>query len=155
MNLATIPDLVKKIGLIIGLSDHALGTTAAVVSVALGGSIIEKHLTLSRADGGPDAGFSLEPAEFKILVQAVREAEKAMGRPADGAGKGELKNIIFRKSLFVVKAIKKGEKFSSENVRSIRPGYGLAPKYYEEILGKQAARNIKPGTPLSLDLIAK
>lgn len=153
MNLATIPDLAKKFNVIAGLSDHTLGIAASVASIALGGCIIEKHLTLSRAEGGPDAGFSLEPDELKELVKSARIAEKAVGKPSYEAGAGESENIIFRKSLFAVKGIKKGEKFTFKNVRSIRPGHGLAPKYYDGIIGKIAARDIERGIPLSWSLI--
>ena len=118
MNLTTIPDIAERFGTVAGLSDHTFSITTAVTSVALGVRIIEKHLTLSRADGGPDAVFSLEPDEFKQLVSSVREAEKALGKPSYGAGIGESENKIFRKSLFVVKDIKKGEKFTPENIRS-------------------------------------
>lgn len=153
MNLATIPDIVKKFNVITGLSDHTLGIAASVASVALGACIIEKHLTLSRSEGGPDAGFSLEPDELKELVKFVRIAEKAIGKPNYAAGAGESENIIFRKSLFAVKDIKKGEKFNPENTRSIRPGHGLAPKYYDKIMGKVVAKDIERGTPLSWELI--
>lgn len=155
MNLSTIPDISKKFNVISGLSDHTLGITASVTAVALGASIIEKHFTLSRKDGGPDAGFSLEPNELKQLVKSIREAECAIGKPVYGAGDKEAKNVIFRKSLFVVKDIKKGEKFSIENVRSIRPGYGLLPKYYDDIIDKIAKIDIESGTPLSFELIQK
>ena len=155
MNLATIIDLKKRFPeVVVGLSDHTLGISAAVASVALGASIIEKHFTLRRADGGPDAGFSLEPAELKTLVQTVREVEKAIGQVQYGSGQKEAENIIFRRSLFVVKNIKVGEKFSRENIRCIRPGYGLSPKYLPEVLGKKAAKDIEWGTPLTWDLIS-
>lgn len=155
MNLATIPEISKKLNVIAGLSDHSLGISAAVASVALGASIIEKHLIISRKEGGPDAAFSLEPDEFSQLVKSVREAEKAIGKPSIKAGKGESENIIFRKSLFIVKNIKKGEKFTKENVRSIRPGYGLPPKYFDYLLGKRAKTDIRCGTPLSWRLVIK
>lgn len=154
MNLATIPDIKKRFPeAAVGLSDHTLGISAAVASVVLGASIIEKHFTLRRADGGPDAGFSLEPAELKTLVQTVREVEKAIGQVQYGSGQKEAENIIFRRSLFVVKNIKTGERFSRENVRSIRPGYGLPPKCLPEVLRKRAAKDIEWGTPLTWDLI--
>ncbi len=155
MNLATIPDIAKKFGVVSGLSDHTLGTAVSVASVALGASIIEKHFTLRRFDGGPDAAFSLEPEEMKKLVQDVREVEKAIGRVQYGAGKRESENIVFRRSLFVVKDIKVGEKFTRNNVRCIRPGYGLAPKLLPDIFGKRAAADIERGTPLSQKLIKK
>lgn len=153
MNLATIPDIKKRFNLVTGLSDHTLGISAAVASVVLGASIIEKHFTLNRADKGPDAAFSLEPKELKELVQSVREVEKAIGKVQYGPGKRESENIVFRRSLFVVEDIKAGERFTQENVRSIRPGYGLAPKFLFKILGKRAKKNIKRGTPLNADLL--
>lgn len=153
MNLATISDIRKKFRLISGLSDHSLAPSVAAASVALGASIIEKHFTLKRADGGPDASFSLEPEEFKDLVESVRQVEKAVGKVYYGAGKGESENIIFRRSLFVVKDIKKGEKFTRENVRSIRPGYGIAPKFLKKVIGKKAKNDIGCGTPFKKDFI--
>ncbi|MDP2586986.1 MAG: pseudaminic acid synthase [Candidatus Komeilibacteria bacterium] len=153
MNLKTIPDLAKKLKVVSGLSDHSLSPAVPVTAVALGASIIEKHFTLKRSDGGPDAAFSLEPAELKTLVKEVREAEQAIGRPIYQVAKNEEENVTFRRSLFVIKDIKKGEKFSAANVRSIRPGHGLLPKYYEKVLGKKAARGIERGTPLSWKLI--
>lgn len=153
MNLATIPDIAKKYDVISGLSDHTIGATASIAGVALGASIIEKHFTLRRSDGGPDAGFSLEPEELKQLVNSIRETEKAIGNPAYSIGKKESENQVFRRSLIAVKDIKKGEKFTSENVRSIRPGHGLAPKFYDEIIGKNAAVDIERGVPLSWKLV--
>lgn len=155
MNLAAIPDLIKKFRVIAGLSDHALGIATSIAGVALGASIIEKHLTISRDGGGYDAAFSLEPNEFKELVKAAREAKKAIGKPMYKTDKKEAENIVFRKSLFVVKDIKAGEKCTKENIRSIRPGYGLAPKYYDSVLDKLAIQEIKRGTPLSRGLIKK
>ncbi len=153
MNLATIPGLAKKFGVPIGISDHSPGITVPIASVALGASVIEKHLTLSRADGGPDAMFSLEPREFKEMVQSVRNAEKTIGRPSYGTGVKESENIIFRKSLFVVENIKKGEKFTNKNVRSIRPGHGLEPKYFNQVIGRRSKRDIERGTPLKRSFI--
>jgi len=153
MNLATIPDLAKKFGLVVGLSDHSPGIVAPIASVALGASIIEKHLIISRAEDGPDAAFSLEPKEFEELVRAVRDAEKTIGRPSHGLGTKESENIIFRKSLFVVENIKKGEKFTNKNVRSIRPGHGLEPKYFEKVIGKKAKKDLEKGTPLNQKMI--
>lgn len=155
MNLATIRDIKNKFNVIAGLSDHSLGHEISVASVALGASIIEKHITLSRAEGGPDAGFSLEPEEFKKLVRSVREVECAIGAPFYGTGKKEAENVVFRKSLFVVKNIKRGERFAEKNIRSIRPGHGLAPKYYHEIIGKKAALDIEKGEPLDWEMIEK
>jgi pseudaminic acid synthase len=153
MNLATIPDVRERFGVVVGLSDHTLTTSVAVAAVALGASIIEKHFTLRRADGGSDAAFSLEPEEFKELVKSVREVEKAVGKIQYGPGKGELENIVFRRSLFVVEDIKSGGKFTPRNVRCIRPGYGLAPKFLPEIRGRKAKKDIKRGTPLKWNLI--
>lgn len=153
MNLATIPDIAKKFKVATGLSDHTLGTTTAITSVALGAAIIEKHYTLARSDGGSDAEFSLEPEELKTLVKSVREAEAAIGRPTYIAGRKESENIIFRKSLFVVKDIKRGEAFTRENLRCIRPGYGILPKYYKKVLGKIAKKSVKRGTPLKYGMI--
>lgn len=153
MNLATIPDIRRRFGVVAGLSDHTLTTSVAVASVSLGASIIEKHFTLRRADGGPDASFSLDPEEFKVLVESVRQVEKAIGKVNYGVGKEELENIVFRRSLFVVKDVKKGEKFTRENLKSIRPGYGLSPKYFKTVLGKKIKKTTRKGTPLSWDLI--
>jgi pseudaminic acid synthase len=153
MNLATIPDLAREFKVISGLSDHTLGMNTSVAAVALGASIIEKHLALNRSEGGPDVGFSLEPQEMKELVQRIREVEQSIGKPTYGSGKEELKNKIFRRSLFVVENIKKGDKFNGYNVRSIRPGYGIAAKNLKSVLGKVASRNISKGTPLSWKLI--
>src|SRR4030042_6067032 len=154
MNLATIPAIAKRCGVISGLSDHSLGTAVALTAIGLGACIIEKHLTLRRSDGGPDAAFSLEPKEIKELVEAVRETEMIIGRPAFYTGKREKENKIFRRSLFVVKKIRKGEKFTFENIRSIRPGYGLMPKFLEKILGRKARKDIERGTPLKWNLVA-
>lgn len=149
MHLKTIPDLVKKFGVAAGLSDHTLTNDAAIASVALGACVIEKHLTLRRADGGPDSSFSLEPHELASLVQSVRAVEQAIGKPSYTPSKNEKSNIVFRKSLFAVRDIKKGEKFTRENVRSIRPGNGLPPHMYRSVLGKRAAKAIARATPLS------
>lgn len=155
MHLSTIADMRKRFGTEVGLSDHTLGTDVAIASVVLGAVIIEKHLTLRRKDGGPDSSFSLEPEEFAALVQSVRMVEVAMGKPSYAQGADEKEMVIFRKSLFVVKDIKKGERFTSENVRSIRPGSGMAPKFYRSVLGKRAARDIKRATPLRSDFVTK
>lgn len=153
-NLQTIPAMAAEFGCPVGLSDHTLGIAVPAVAVALGATVIEKHFTPSRADGGADSGFSLEPAEFKAMVDAVRTAEKALGTVRYGGSPGDEKSKVFRRSLFAVKDIKAGEEFTPENVRSIRPGHGLAPKHYEAILGKTAACDIPFGTPLSWEMIA-
>ena len=149
MNLRTIPDLASSFGVVAGLSDHTLGNESALASVALGASIIEKHFTLSRSKKGPDSAFSIEPGEFKAMVDAVRTVEAALGDVIYEPTEGEAKSRIFRRSLFVVRDMKAGETFTLENVRSIRPGYGMAPKHLPEVLGKRASRDIKRGTPLT------
>ncbi len=153
MNLRTIPDLALSFGVVAGLSDHTLGPESAIASVALGASIIEKHFTLSRSRKGPDSAFSIEPAEFKAMVDAVRAVEAALGDVIYEPTEGEAKSRIFRRSLFVVKDMKAGETFTLENVRSIRPGNGMAPKHLPEVLGRKASQDIKRGTPLDRDLI--
>ncbi len=155
MNLSTIPDIASRFDVISGLSDHTLGTTVSLTSVGLGASIIEKHFTLLRADGGPDAAFSLEPLEMKGLVTAIKDAEIAIGTPHYIIDSKEAENKIFKRSLFVINDIKKGEKFTRENVRCIRPGYGLEPKYLADVMGKIATINIERGTPLDWNLISK
>ena len=153
MNLLTIPHLADAYGLPTGLSDHTQGTTVPVAAVAVGACIVEKHLTLSRSIAGPDSAFSLEPHEFKAMVEAVRTTEKALGRVCYGASENEKQSLIFRRSLFVVQDIKAGETFTAQNVRSIRPGHGLHTRYLDVVLGKKARINIDRGTPLSWDII--
>ena len=153
MNLRTIPEMARRFEVPVGLSDHTLGIAAPVAAVALGACIIEKHLTLSRATPGPDSGFSLEPHEFKAMVEAVRTAEKALGEVHFGLSGKEEASRIFRRSLFVVQDVKRGEKFTATNVRSIRPGYGLHSRHLGEVLGRRAVRDIERGTPLSWDLV--
>jgi pseudaminic acid synthase len=153
-NLRTIPDLAASFGCPVGLSDHTTGIAVSVASVALGACLLEKHFTLSRADGGPDSSFSLEPAEFKQLVEEVRIAEQALGTIRYGGTASEEKSKAFRRSLFVVQDIKKGERFTSENVRVIRPADGLMPRELDRVLGKAASQDIAFGTPLRRDLIA-
>ncbi|HEC93568.1 MAG TPA: pseudaminic acid synthase [Candidatus Atribacteria bacterium] len=153
VNLRTIPNLAETFKTVVGLSDHTLGISVPIASVALGASIIEKHLTLDRKLGGPDAAFSLEPAEFKAMVKSVREVEKALGKVSYDLTEKMKRSRELSRSIFVVKNIKGGEVFTAENIRSIRPSYGLHPKYLKEILGKQAACDIKKGTPLKWELI--
>jgi N-acetylneuraminate synthase len=155
MNLRTIPDMAARFGCPVGLSDHTLGIAVPIAAVTLGACLIEKHFTLRRSDGGPDAAFSLEPEEFRQMVEAIRTTERALGRAAYGPTKAEAASMAFRRSLFAVQAVAKGERFSAANVRSIRPGHGLAPKHLPEILGCYATRNIALGTPLSWDLLSK
>lgn len=153
-NLRTIPHLAQAFCLPAGLSDHTLGIAVPVASVALGACIIEKHLTLSRKISGPDSAFSLEPQEFKAMVNAVRVAEEAIGTIHYGISKQEKASHVFRRSLFVVKNMGAGERFSVENVRSIRPGYGLHTRHLKNIVGKSARKDIDRGTPLSWNLVS-
>lgn len=154
MNLRTIPYLTEVFGVPVGLSDHTLGIAVSVAAVALGACIIEKHFTLSRSTPSPDSAFSSEPQEFKAMVEAIRTAEKALGEVRCEVSQQEAKSRVFRRSLFVVKDMKAGEIFTEENVRSIRPGYGLHPRHLKDVLGKRAAQDIKQGTPLGWELIS-
>ena len=154
MNLRSIGALSEKFDCPVGLSDHSVGTVAPVVAVSLGACLIEKHFTLSRADGGVDSHFSVEPAELAQLVSDVRRAERMTGSERFGAGVVESESIVFRRSLYFVKDIRKGEVLSAENVRSIRPGYGLAPRFLDDVIGRRAARDVERGTPVSWELIA-
>jgi len=153
MDLRCIPDLAERFDVPVGLSDHTPGIAVAVAAVALGASIIEKHLTLSRADGGPDGNFSVEPAEFRALVEAIRTAEKSLGKAQYGPTAHEVATKAFRRSLFVVQDVKQGQKFTAENVRSIRPADGLHPRHLSQILGQHARCDILRGTPLNWDLV--
>ena len=153
MHLKTIPDLTRRFSLQAGLSDHTRTNDSAIAAVALGATVIEKHLTLDRSEGGPDAEFSLEPDEFASLVRSIRVVEKAVGEPCYERGKDEAALLPFRKSLFAANPIKKGELFTEKNVRSVRPGAGLAPKYYHDIIGKRSTRDIPFATPLAWDLV--
>lgn len=152
-NLRTIPHLAEAFGVVAGLSDHTLGIQVPVAAVALGARVIEKHFTLSRADGGPDSEFSLEPDEFQQMVKAVRIAEKAIGKVHYGPTEKDAGSRVFRKSLFVVADVQTGELFSHDNVRSIRPGHGLHTRHLDEIIGKPATRTIRHGTPLTWDMV--
>jgi pseudaminic acid synthase len=153
MNLRTIADLAGRFGAPAGLSDHTLGISVPVASVALGACVIEKHVTLRRADGGPDAAFSLEPDELAAMVQAVRTAEQALGEVRYGVGLSEQASQVFRRSLFVVADVKAGQAFTPQNVRAIRPGYGLHTRHIDEIMGRTATRDVARGTPLAWDLV--
>lgn len=148
-NLLTIPNMRDTFRCHIGLSDHTLGIGVAVASVAMGARVIEKHFTLSRADGGVDAAFSIEPHELKGLVEESERAFLAMGSVKYGIQKAEEKSLRYKRSIYVVKDIQKGEEFTPENVRVIRPGDGLKPKYYEKVIGKIAKQDLKRGTPLN------
>jgi pseudaminic acid synthase len=153
MNLCTIPHLAEAFGVPVGLSDHSMGIAVPVAAVALGACIVEKHLTLSRDIPSADSAFSLEPKEFKAMVEAIRTAEKALGKVHYGVGEREAKSRVFRRSLFVVKDVKEGEMFTEENVRSIRPGYGLHTRHLHEVMGRRAIRDITRGTPLMWNLV--
>ena len=151
-NLRTIPDIIDRFGLVTGLSDHTLDNTTAITSVAMGASIIEKHFTLDRRGGGPDDSFSLEPHELKQLCDAVCTASQALGKVDYGRKSSEQGNVKFRRSLYFVKDIKAGEVVTEDCVRSVRPGYGVAPKYIDTLLGKQLKVDVKSGIPTSWDL---
>ncbi len=155
MNLRTIPELARRFEVPVGLSDHTMDIAVPVVAVALGACIIEKHFTLSRSLKGPDSAFSLEPAEFKAMVGAVRIAEKSLGEIHFGPTDSERSSRVFRRSLFVIEAVRQGEIFSEQNIHSIRPGHGLHTRHLPEIVGQRASRDIERGTPLSWDLVAK
>lgn len=154
-NLLTIPHLRNLFNCHVGLSDHTLGIGVAVASVALGGVVIEKHVTISRADGGVDATFSLEPDELKSLVIETERAWQALGTISYAPTTKEQESMRFRRSLYIAKDIKAGEVLTPENVRSIRPGGGLSPKYFDDVLGKHATCDIKKGTPVSWSLVSK
>ncbi|SHE87705.1 N-acetylneuraminate synthase [Tissierella praeacuta DSM 18095] len=153
INLRVIPNMEDTFGTVVGLSDHTLGHTVALGAVALGAKIVEKHITLNRADGGPDASFSMEPDEFKEMVTRIRELEKALGYITYELTDSQKKSREHSRSLFIVKDIKKGEIFTEENIKSIRPGFGLPTKYIKDILGKRARKDILKGTPINWSLI--
>ncbi len=152
-NMAMIPDLAKRFGVISGLSDHTMGSTVPLVATAFGGKIIEKHFIIDRSIGGPDASFSMNEQEFTEMVKAVREAEKAVGSVNYDLTEKQASGRDFSRSLYVVKDIQKGETFTTENVRSIRPGYGLHPKFLSDILGKTANQDLRKGDRMSLDFL--
>ncbi|MDR6292079.1 N-acetylneuraminate synthase [Inquilinus ginsengisoli] len=152
-NLRTMPNLSQTFDVISGLSDHTMGTAASVTAIALGGSVIEKHFTLARADGGPDSAFSLEPEEFTRLVEDCKSAWAALGRVRYDLKGSEAGNIVFRRSLYVTRDVKAGETLTEDNVRSIRPGYGLAPKHQPEVLGRRASRDLARGEPLAWEMV--
>jgi len=154
MNLHTIPHLANIFKLPVGLSDHTLGIAVPIAAVALGACIIEKHLTLSRSIPSSDSAFSLEPNEFKAMVEGIRTVEKALGKIYYGISEREKKSRVFRRSLFVVKKMKAGEIFTEKNISSIRPGHGLLPMYLNNVLGRRATHNIKRGTPLKWKMIS-
>lgn len=152
-NLRTIADIAERFDAVVGLSDHTLGTAVSVAAVSLGATLIEKHVTLSRADGGPDSSFSLEPDELALLVSSCRDAWEALGTVDYERKESEAGNAIFRRSLYVVEDIAAGEIITDAHVRSIRPGFGLAPKHLPQILGRRAKTDIVRGTAVSWDLV--
>ena len=152
-NIRTIPHMQELFDVVVGLSDHTLGTGVATASVALGARVIEKHFTLNRADGGVDSAFSIEPHELKELVNSSYQAFLSLGKVSYGPKGDEVKSLQFRRTLYVVEDMQQGEALSSKNLRAIRPGRGLAPKYFDILLGKKINKSVKRGTPLSWDLI--
>ena len=155
INLSVIPDMAKKYDLITGLSDHTMGSAVAVGSIPLGAKVIEKHLTLSREDGGPDGAFSMEPQEFKEMVDNIRIVEKAIGKVTYELTQKQINSREHSRSLFIVNDMKAGEIITPENVRSIRPGFGMHTKYYEDILGKRVNTDLLKGTPMDFKYIEK
>ncbi len=155
VNLNTMPLLREKYGVQVGLSDHTMGYVVPMGAVALGATLIEKHFIMDRSIGGPDSAFSMEPAEFELMIKNVRDVEKAMGIATMELSEKSEKSRDFARSLYIVNEIKEGEVFTRENIRSIRPGFGLSPKHLNEILGKKAKTNLEKGTPVSWELIEK
>lgn len=154
VNLRTIPHLAQTFGVPAGLSDHTMGIAVPVAAISLGSCVIEKHFTLTRAEPGPDSAFSLEPSEFKAMVEAVRTVEKALGQVSYAVTEKERASRVFRRSLFIVEDVKAGGCLTTQTVRSIRPGHGLAPKFLPDVIGRKAACDIPRGTPLDWSLIA-
>ncbi len=155
MNLKTMQNMADTFQVPVGLSDHSMGSVGAVMAVALGARIIEKHFCISREIENPDSSFSMNADEFKQMVQDIRQAERALGSVSYGMAQQEKENIVFRRSIFCVKDIKKGEKITEKNIRIIRPGYGMSPQFYPEILGQTALEDIQRGTPLQMDMIGR
>ena len=155
MHLAAIQDMKRRFQVPIGLSDHTMGHMSALVAVALGAKIIEKHFCLSREIENPDASFSMTPEEYAAMAKEIRAAEEAIGQPVYGISPGEESSVVFRRSIFTVKDIKKGEALTEENTRVIRPGYGLKPRYYRDVIGMRAGRDLERGTPLAFDGLEK
>ena len=153
INLNTIPDIKEKFNVVVGLSDHTLGYEVSTAAIALGSNIIEKHFILDRTMGGPDSEFSMEPNEFKRMVDSIRNVEKALGNVSYELSDKMKANREFSRSLFVVRDMEKDEVISEDNVRSIRPGFGLHPKYLKEILGKKVNKDLKKGTPFELNFV--
>lgn len=153
INLRTIPNMADTFDVLTGISDHTLGQTVSLGAVALGAKVVEKHFTLKREDGGPDSAFSMEPEEFLQMVKSIRDMEKALGRVSYDLTEKQLKSREHSRSLFVVKDVKTGEMFTKDNVRSIRPGFGMKTKYINDVIGKRARCDIEKGTPVNWELI--
>ena len=152
-NLKTIPDMIKRFGLVTGLSDHTVDNTTAICSVALGASIIEKHVTLDRNGGGPDDSFSLEPEDLRALCANTKSAWNTLGKVDYGRKSSELGNVKFRRSLYFIKDLKAGEIITADSIKSVRPGYGMEPKYYESLMGKAVIENVDCNTPVTKNII--
>lgn len=153
-NLRTIPDMIRRFGLTVGLSDHTLDNTTAITSAAMGASIIEKHFTLDRSGGGPDDSFSLEPAELAALCKDSKTAWAALGCVDYGRKSSEQGNVKFRRSLYFVKDMKAGEAITRDSIRSVRPGFGLSPKHFDAVIGKRINRDVSAATPITWDVLA-
>src|SRR5680860_42387 len=152
-NLATIPDMRERFGCEVGISDHTMGVGASVAAVALGATLVEKHFTLSRRDGGVDSAFSLEPSELRSLVEETERAWQAVGSVRYGPTEKERPSLKFRRSLYVGEDMQAGDTFTPENLRVVRPGYGLAPRYYDVVMGRCAGRDLNMGTPVTWDIV--
>ena len=152
-NLLTIPHLQQLFDCSVGLSDHTRGIGAAIAAVALGAVMVEKHFTLNREDGGVDAAFSLEPEEMRLMVSEMKRAWKSLGRVSYGPTEKEQKSLVFRRSLYITQDMEKGDILSQQNMRAIRPGMGLPPKFYFQLLGKKINQDVKKGTLVSWDLL--
>ena len=155
INLRTMQSMAQTFDCVVGLSDHTMGNAVATASVALGGKVVEKHLTLSRADGGVDSAFSMEPEEFKRMVDDIRIVEKAIGRVTYDLTDKQLAEREHSRSLFIAQDMKAGDQFTPENLRSVRPGFGLHTKHYEQLLGKKVTRDVAMGTPMAWELVEK
>lgn len=153
MNLRTIPEMAERFGVLVGLSDHSMSPTIPASAVALGACAVEKHFILKRSEGGPDAAFSLEPSEFKQMVKAIRDTEEALGEASYELGKKAEEHRFVMRSIFVVKDIRAGERFTRDNIRVIRPGNGMHPKEYEGLMGRKAKKTIKRGMPLDWGMV--
>ena len=151
--MLTIPHMRELFGCEVGLSDHTMGIGTAIAAVAHGATVIEKHFTLSRAEGGVDSAFSLEPAELAMLVEESERAWMSLGAVTYGPTEAEMKSLIFRRSLYVAEDMRRGEKFTRQSLRVVRPGKGLHPRFYEQLLGKPVARDVRKGTPVDWSII--